>query len=891
MNEAYKYLLDFCQEQEDLTVSLLREKLEAGPADIVRGNLHPDIECNGTLLHGVCYNPRVTLGVVRYLVEIYPEAVRVQTEYCWLPLHRACNNAACPDDVIEYLVDLYPDALGVSWPPRGLPLHCLLGRQTSNRIDVKLGNATEEVLHELNLDIVKRLVEAYPEALTNQDNVSNHTPLFCACEREDLSMDLVRLLVDPDLSVIRLRGGYGESRDLPLEVLMDRNHSTNEKEWHAPFEVVRFFIESAPATITPSLMVEICRRRNVTLETVKIIVETRPDVSLLDQLSDGMLPLHSLCLNTKSKDDANTWLLPIIEYVVDLYPEAVKSRNHYGFLPISYAVSTTLEITRFLYEKHPDSFCHDRWGNTPLVSACSSGGIDTVIYLFDQGGADLLAGPLLHRSLKSDRDTQAKVDFILENDPKSIDRKDRASNLPLHAACSAYTADLSLIRRVFDLHPEAVAARNDKGRFPIHEFLSTDRWGTSSGAEIVEFLVAQFPASLKLADYDGMLPLHHACKNSYSVDIVIFLLGAYVEGIKVDSPKYGLPLHCAVTGFNDSNTRKIIDFLLSVYPEAIGVRNETVGTPLEVSECPDTFVTILRYRYSGKTHPHHCLHHALRDEAILNPTKVVQFFIENFGGNVKQIDNFGRHPLHVAASSPRAWQEVVKELLKVHPAAAMHQDKQGCIPLHLFFCNGASLVDSVQVGIFDKLAGIVDDSELFKMVESMHDGIFDEVEKKVAKMRESLKVMDRNGCLPLHYACRYGTDTRVLTKMLALHPDAVKVRDRNGCIPLHVACRRGVLSVEGVKLLVNCDNTTAQLADNDRELPLHKACRGGHLEIINYLLEQHAPASGMRNASGYLPIHTLCRKSGKAELSAMDTPEYTETLFRLLRAHPEAVVT
>ena len=128
MNEAYKALIDFC-EGEDLSVSLLREKLEAGPA----------AKTDTTLLHIVCYNPRVTLGVVRYLVEIYPEAVRVQTEHCWLPLHRACNNAACPDDVIEYLVDLYPDALGVSWPPRGLPLHCLLVRQTSNKFEMTIG--------------------------------------------------------------------------------------------------------------------------------------------------------------------------------------------------------------------------------------------------------------------------------------------------------------------------------------------------------------------------------------------------------------------------------------------------------------------------------------------------------------------------------------------------------------------------------------------------------------------------------------------------------------------------------------------------------------------------------------------------------------------------------
>ena len=125
------------------------------------------------------------------------------------------------------------------------------------------------MLYELNLDIVKRLVEVYPEALANQDNDSNMTPLLCACGRDDLSMDLVRILVDPELSVLEQVGGYGG--ELPLEVLMGQYHSA---KWSAPFDVVRYFIESAPATITPSLMVKVCRRRNVTLETVRLIVET-----------------------------------------------------------------------------------------------------------------------------------------------------------------------------------------------------------------------------------------------------------------------------------------------------------------------------------------------------------------------------------------------------------------------------------------------------------------------------------------------------------------------------------------------------------------------------------------------------------------------------------------
>ena len=199
MNEAHKELADFCHQSDALTLPLLREKLEAGPEEIVRGNLRDDVEDDETLLHYVCYNSRVTLDNVRYLVSLYPGAVKVRTDYGWFPIHRACNNVLCPDDVVEYLITLFPDALSVPWQHAGLPLHCLPSRpyryMPCRHKKDRINKEEEEVCHCLNLDLVRMLFDAYPEALANQDNDGSNTPLLCVCEREDLSMDLVELLV------------------------------------------------------------------------------------------------------------------------------------------------------------------------------------------------------------------------------------------------------------------------------------------------------------------------------------------------------------------------------------------------------------------------------------------------------------------------------------------------------------------------------------------------------------------------------------------------------------------------------------------------------------------------------------------------------------------------
>ena len=91
----------------------------------------------------------------------------------------------------RHAVHAAADALGVSWPPTGLPLHCLLWRFAEVKVD------GVEVRYSLNWDLVRMLVEANPNALTNQDNQLRHTPLLCACEKDYLSMEVVLIRTFP----------------------------------------------------------------------------------------------------------------------------------------------------------------------------------------------------------------------------------------------------------------------------------------------------------------------------------------------------------------------------------------------------------------------------------------------------------------------------------------------------------------------------------------------------------------------------------------------------------------------------------------------------------------------------------------------------------------------
>lgn len=142
---------------------------------------------------------------------------------------------------------------------------------------------------------------------------------------------------------------------------------------------------------------------------------------------------------------------------------------------------------------------------------------------------------------------------------------------------------------IFELYPDALATRNIEGRYPLHEFLARDRFSSmidkksnSKALETVDFLVTQCLFGVRVADREGMTPLHYASKN-YDIGVVSYLTQAHPEGVKVHSPKFGLPLHCGAGRRTCTAELElgVVSHLIAMYPDAIWERNETLGLPLE----------------------------------------------------------------------------------------------------------------------------------------------------------------------------------------------------------------------------------------------------------------------------------------------------------------------
>ena len=106
-------------------------------------------------------------------------------------------------------------------------------------------------------------------------------------------------------------------------------------------------------------------------------------------------------------------------------------------------------------------------------------------------------------------------------------------------------------------------------------------------------------------------------------------------------------------------------------------------------------------------------------------------------------------------------------------------------------------------------------------------------------------------------------------------------------IPLHVACQHnGSASI--VEYLLDLNPSSLRARDFDDNTALHYACRDANNAIIALLLDKYDSMSvSKRNTHGQLPIDLLLENN---ELRDEESVEYTESIYRLLRACPETIM-
>lgn len=118
-------------------------------------------------------------------------------------------------------------------------------------------------------------------------------------------------------------------------------------------------------------------------------------------------------------------------------------------------------------------------------------------------------------------------------------------------------------------------------RIPLHTACMNN-----ASDDVIKLLLVYYPEGAKVADNDGRLPLHYALSNSATVEVVKTLLKAHPLAVQEADTNGWLPIHVACCR---GASAEVVHMLLKEFPETALCRTKKDTTP-------EMFVKKLHYR-------------------------------------------------------------------------------------------------------------------------------------------------------------------------------------------------------------------------------------------------------------------------------------------------------
>jgi ankyrin repeat protein len=316
-----------------------------------------------TPLHQMCYNKNATLGMMQLLIDACPGSLRASDDQGWTPLHVLCRNRNLDDlvalNILRSILEKCPGSESVRHTTKKgklLPLHLAATKKTA--------------------EFCRLLIESYPgsERITN---CRGNLPLHVACEYNNLDTVKYLLQLYPEGNVADADGFCPIHN--AVWGLKDRSNPSDG------IEVIQLLRDDNPDALsasgeTPLHIAFGHQNELVDLDIVQLLIEAFPD-SLRHVDKYRYTPLHDLCENKQLDEDI---ALDILKLLLEKTPESIRQTSTEGNLPIHLAAETqSLEFCRILIEAYPGSerMTNDN-GAFPIHWACQYNTVATVKYLY-----------------------------------------------------------------------------------------------------------------------------------------------------------------------------------------------------------------------------------------------------------------------------------------------------------------------------------------------------------------------------------------------------------------------------------------------------------------------------------------------------------------------------
>ncbi len=804
--------------------------------------------------HSACYNERLTEGILRYLLEYFPNAARAVGEGGRLPLHNMLGrNKNVTLGMVQLLIDAYPESVRRENNKGWMPLHLLcVNKDLDEEIGLEilmflLEKGPKSVRHTTengNLPIhsaaalnspgfCRLLIEAYPgsERITN---IYGYLPFHAACQCNTVATAKYLYQLYPESMNVADDNGWYPIHSAIWGLKLRSNPNDG-------IEVAKFLLDCNPDALSSTGKTPLhtaISSKHVTLSVVQLLIDAFPE-SLSHENNIGLMPLHKLCANKYLDEEIG---LEILMFLLKKCQESVRHTTENGNLPIHAAAAlNSPDFCRKLIEAYPGSerITNDN-GSLPFHLACIYNTVATAKYLYQLYPESINVAnndgwhPIHHaiaglENRSNPIDSVEVLKFLLEYNPDALSS---TGHTPLHIICINKNVTLKIVQLLIDAFPDSLCHEDNIGLMPLHQLCCNDYLDEEIGLEILNLLLEKCPESVRHATRNGNLPIHLAAATQ-SLEFYRILIGGYPGSERITNDNGQIPFHSACR----CNTVATVKYLYQLYPESINVAG-----------------------------------------------------------------NRGRYPIHYAIlglkDRPETAIEMVQFLLRCDPNV-VSQKLRGKLPLY-WVCNKATNVNTPKLNaylnivqmLYDTYPEAIESNEITSNVGSFCAEVQTFINVQLTYARQAKKhhlitTPDEDGQLPLHKALRENSCLGSIKLLVKGNTSAVRCPDNTGMIPLHVACQNHA-SVSVIEYLIDLYAFALETKDRSQNTLLHFACRGANHTIITLLLERPAASFvSTRNLQRQLPIDLLFESEA---VSDRNDVKYVESIYRLLRAYPETLM-
>jgi ankyrin repeat protein len=394
--------------------------------------------------------------------------------------------------------------------------------------------------NELSLETIQHLVREWPESL-QQTNDKHQLVLHSAAANENLPLEVFRFLVDSHPRAIREKDVWGRT---PLLTAV---------AWGAPtIDRVRYLMEQFPPALRErdndgNLPIHAAaNNRSLSVGHIRCLVEGWPD-SVRDRHGHGQLPLHLAAGRT-----SHAHSLPIVRYLLEMYPESIRDGadegGENGYLAVHAAIHNAAphELIRLLVLRYPE--CLEVWTEAGCLA--------------------------LHIAVSNEASVETLA-FLVEQSPQAVREVERDGYgcIALHSAAVRPGNPPSALRLLLGVWPESVLFRNGVGRTALHICANDDRIREGTAKfEAMQLLVEQGPGALRMHDAFGKTPLQTLLtRKDPDLPVVRYLVEAWPRSVLVptaDGESYALFLAAA----NSDIKLDVLYYLVKQWPGHYFVR-------------------------------------------------------------------------------------------------------------------------------------------------------------------------------------------------------------------------------------------------------------------------------------------------------------------------------